>query len=418
MSTLLAHPEGVARRIALAAIADRPDLLDEPDRFLLAASEWDDENSTRYEFRRALGAMWPRASKEARAALLQYAAYAVEAEEIAERVTAAGIDMSPDQVRREWRGRLLHRIARDLPKAWLRRYGPLPEIEDDRIPEAISRWGREESPIEAKDLANLPVDDVMALLVSWSESERPELGDHTLAGLARMAGEVIPTRLAEFAPHTAAIAGLRPPIVGAITSGMQRALREDKLEDSGSGVAFVLDVVERIEADYGVDWHRELMSDAAGCIEVGAHNEVLDEASMGRALGFLRQVLDGGPGTDWHERGPSDDWDAAMVALNTLRGEVATALSELLIEAGRKDLGSVRDEASAILRQAVQHPDGAIPVRAAIGLRLPWILGTTSTTKSSGASSSLVPQLAGKVAMPAGRHTSSTRDCSARRSRC
>jgi hypothetical protein len=64
-----------------------------------------------------------------------------------------------------------------------------------------------------------------------------------------------------------------------------------------------------------------------------------------------------------------------MVALNTLRGEVATALAEILIEAGRRSYRRERDEASTILRQALVHPDGAVPVRAAIGLRLPWILG-------------------------------------------
>jgi hypothetical protein len=140
-------------------------------------------------------------------------------------------------------------------------------------------------------------------------------------------------------------------------------------------VAFVLDVVGQIDADHGVDWHREVLRNAAGCIEVGAHKEVLGQAAMGRALDFLRDVLDRGPATDWRERGPSDDWDAAMVALNTLRGDVTTALAALLIEAGRRKDEDARDEASAILRQAVLHPDGAVPVRAAIGLRLPWILG-------------------------------------------
>lgn len=105
-----------------------------------------------------------------------YAADAVEAEEIAERVAAAGMDMSPDQVRREWRGRLLHRIAEDLPMAWLRRHGPLPKIEDDRIPEVIAGWGGDESPIEASALADLPVDEALALLATWSEPGQPRLG--------------------------------------------------------------------------------------------------------------------------------------------------------------------------------------------------------------------------------------------------
>ncbi len=374
-ATLLGEREDVARRIALAAIVDRGALLNVPDPLLLDAARWDDEDSTRYEFRRALGATWPRASKAARAALLRYAADAVEAEEIVERVAAAGIDVSPDQVRREWRGRLLHRIADDLPKAWLKRYGPLPEVEDDRMPEMTAEWRGDESPIEADALADLPIDKALAFLATWTEPDEPRLAGHTLAGLARTAGEVIPARLAEFAPHLNAIAGLRPAIVGGITSGIERALRADKLEDPGLGVASVLDVVERIDGDYGVDWYRELLRDAAGCVEVGAHKEVLNDAAMGRALQFLRNVLDRGPATDWQERGPSENWDAAMVALNTVRGEVATALAELLIEAGRLTHLSRLDEASAILRRGLAHPDGAVPVRAAIGIRLPWILG-------------------------------------------
>jgi hypothetical protein len=375
IGTLLGEREAVPRRIALAAIADRLDLLDVPDPLLLDAAAWDDEASTRYEFRRALGAMWPRASQAARTALLKYAADAVEAEAFVERAATAGSDRSPDEIRRIWRGRLLHRIAHDLPKAWLKRYGPLPEIEDDRIPEMTAGWSRDESPIEASPLAELPVEETLALLDTWSEPDQHHIEGPTLAGLARKAGEVIPARLAEFAEHTGAIARLRPAIVGAITSGIERALRENKLEDPASAVAFVIEVVGQIDTDHGSSWHRELLRDAAGCIEIGAHKELLGQAAMGPALRFLRDAFDRGPATDWRERGPSDDWDAGMVALNTLRGEVATALAEILIEAGRRSYRHERDEASTILRQALVHPDGAVPVRAAIGLRLPWILG-------------------------------------------
>lgn len=246
-ATLLGEREAVARRIALAAIADRPDLLKVPDPLLLDAAAWDEENSTRYEFRRALGALWPRASKAARAALLKYAADAAEAGVFVERAEAAGSERSPDEIRCAWRGRLLHRIADDLPKAWLKRYGPLPEIEDDRMPD-LTRWGGDESPIEASALAELPADEAIALLTTWSEPDQHHLDGPTLAGLARTAGEVIPARLAEFAEHTEAIAGLRPPIVGAITSGIERSLREGKLEDPPSAVAFVMDVVGQIDA--------------------------------------------------------------------------------------------------------------------------------------------------------------------------
>ena len=51
------------------------------------------------EFRRALGAMWSRASKAARAALLKYAGDAVEVEVFVERAATAGSDRSPDEIR-------------------------------------------------------------------------------------------------------------------------------------------------------------------------------------------------------------------------------------------------------------------------------------------------------------------------------
>jgi hypothetical protein len=376
--TLFGEGEEVARRIALAAVADRRDLVDHPDPFLLDVALWDDEGSTRYEFRRALGAMWSRATKKARAALLKYAGEAVEADALAERAAAAGSDRSPDEIRRIWRGRLLHRIADDLPRAWLKRYGPLPPVEDDRMPEMIAEWGRDASPIAADALMNLTVERTLEFLATWNEPDQPTFDSHTLSGLASVAGEVVPLRLSEFAPHAPTIAGLRPTIVGAITSGVERALRADKLGDPGFGMAFVLGVVERIDADYDADWYRELLRDAAGCIEVGAHKGAIGEAAMGRALAFLREALERGPIADWHERAPSANWDAAMVALNTVRGDVTTALAELLIEAGRTNRHSQLDEASAILRHGISHPDGAISMRAAIGIRLPWILGHDS----------------------------------------
>ncbi len=378
-AALLAKRDAVARRIALAAIADRPELLTDPDGLLLHSALWDEPNSTRYEFRRALGAAWPQATEAARSTLLAYAANATEAGQIIDRLDAAGITEPADAVVRRWRSHLLHRIADQLPVDWLEEFGPLEIVAEDRMPEvSVARRGSS-SPIEATELSALDVDEVIALLADWSEPTERSFDAPTLEGLAATAGEVVPSRLEEFAPLVDKIVLLRPHILAAITGGTERALRGDQLEDPHLGVRFVLDVAERLPQTSTDDRHRQVLRDVAGIVALGANKELLEPQAVPRARRLLGRMIEKEPGGGWDERGVSDEWDAGMVALNTLRGEVATAMLELMFESRRLGLEDEFRELSAVLRQAVLHPDGALPIRASIGIRLlPWLLGHDS----------------------------------------
>lgn len=374
-SRLLAKRDAVARRIALAAIADREDLLSDPDPLLGNAGRWDDSSSTRYEFRRALGSAWSRASDAARTALLAYAAEVAEAQLISERMADAGVPEPIDQVARDWRARFLHKISDRLPPEWLEIYGPLAPIAEERIPGIAVGWRGERSPTEAQELAVLDAAEVMAILTTWTEPPDRSFDGPPLEGLAAAAGEVVPPRLSEFAPLVDQIVSLRPQILAAITGRVERALREGRIEDPGLAVRFALDIGERMSGDADDEWRGEVPRNVAGMIELGANKEAIAADQFPRARAILQGMLETEPTGGWNDRGVSDDWDAGMVALNTLRGDVATALLELMFEARRLGATDEFDVVSGLLRHALSHEDGAIPVRAAIGLRLPWLLG-------------------------------------------
>jgi hypothetical protein len=143
---LLADRERVLARVALAAIADRPDAVIDGHEILLASAAWDDESSTRFEFRRALGVLWASSSDAGKVALLEYAQQASEADEIVERLARNGVAHDTVDLRRRWRSRLLFQVRDQLPADWLERNGPLEAVEDERIPEPTAEWVGTPSP--------------------------------------------------------------------------------------------------------------------------------------------------------------------------------------------------------------------------------------------------------------------------------
>lgn len=188
-----------------------------------------------------------------------------------------------------------------------------------------------------------------------------------------MAAEAIPSRLADFGDRVDELVQLRPRLLGAIVAGVERRLREGKLVDPHPALRLILDVAKRFPSQAADSWDDQIATSIAGSIAHGANGESLEAAEIEEALGAIgmtaREPVEG-----WRDRGPSDTWDAGMVALNTLRGEVTTAVLELLFEAKRRGLAEQLDAASDLLRNLISHPDGAIPVRAALGIRLPWLL--------------------------------------------
>lgn len=373
---LLPDRERVLARVALAAIADRPDLCDQSDEILLEASRWDEEGTTRYEFRRALTALWTNASDAGRRALLEYAEQATEAEEIIGRLMAEHIDHDPVDLRRRWRSRLLHRIRDQVPPAWLAQHGPLEPIEDDRIPEPTAEWLGTTSPVTEEELVELSPEEVLARLRDWRPPSEPAFDAATSEGLGRTAAAVVLKRLLDFASFAIEFGNLPTVLVAQITSALERGLREGQIDHRTEAVSFMLDLAEVfLQRHDGEDmWAREVKRDLAGTLAYAASEELLAEREADRALTVLRVLLeDPDPSPESEERDTENGYDAGMLALNSVRGEATTAMIELLLEARRAGWTTVLEAASDALRH-VAAADPARSVRAAFGLRLPWLL--------------------------------------------
>lgn len=367
---LMATRQEVAQRIALAAVGERPDVLLDPDALVLAGSG---RLGTLPEYRRALRSAWPRCGDAARASLL---AYAAEAMPVVMRLDAAGVSdpSEADEAIRRWRSLLLGSVSDLLPEAWAQEFGPLQAIPD--VVRPVVAWRRSGNPTQTTYLAERPAAEVVAFLDGWTEPTEPtfEGPSSTLDGLSATAGEIVPSRLAEFLPRAADIARLRPQIVAAIVGGLERSIRAGSFTAAPAAVRFALDVFESTPTTDD-EWHRQLLRNVAGVIEQAAIREQLVIAEYPPARRALMAMLVRQPESGWNDRGISAGWDAGMVALNTLRGDICAALLAMLFEAGRLDQRGEVGHLSAALRAALGDPDGAVPVRAAIGMRLPWLLG-------------------------------------------
>lgn len=386
-TTLLDDREPVMRRVALASMAARPELISLSDPLLHGAARWDDEATTRYEFRRALGPLWSQAPEPARAALLDYAATATEADEIIGQYVANEMEHDPDEIRRRWRSRLLYAVRAEVPREWTDRYGPLDEIEDDRMPEPIVEWGGPVSPTSEDELSELDPAEVLTRLGSWSSADTHRgLVRPTLEGLGRTGAAVIVRRLAEFAGLGADVAQLPVAVTGQITSALERSLREDEAVDRGAIVDFMLALGEvflsepadgdEVVTEEAAMWSREIRRDIAGTLSYAANKEALGEAESQRALALLDILLrDADPTAETDNRDAENSYDPGMLALNSVRGEAATAAIELLLEARRTNRTTLADATAATLRRVVAA-DQSRSVRAAIGIRLPWVLAS------------------------------------------
>jgi hypothetical protein len=381
---LLSDREPVLRRVALAAFAERPELVESSDALLVDLSRWDDEGTTRYEFRRALGALWSNASVVGRRGLLDYAEAATEADEIIERLVALDVEHDPGEVRRTWRSRLLYKIREVLPSAWVDRYGPLDPLDDDRLSEPTAEWVGTNSPFPEEELAGLEPMALLARLETWRLPEVRTFNGPTYEGLGRAATTVIAGSLQQFADLGTRIGQLQPVLVAQITSGVQRRLRESEGDDRPSGVELMLTVGEvflsRGEAgagELGEDvntWTREIKRDLAAPLGEAANKELLGEVESRRALDLLgRLLVDPDPTPESDGRDARNGYDAGMLALNSVRGAATTALIELLLECHRTGRTELLEAVSGMLRRVVAS-DVSRSVRAAIGLRLPWLL--------------------------------------------
>ena len=373
---LLADDEPVLARVALAAISKRPGLLPELDALLIDPKKWDEPNNTRYEFRRALGALWSNSSADAHNALLAYAAAADEAEEIIERLASAGIEdaPTPEAVRQDWRSRLLYSILEVLPAEWSDRLGSLERIEDEGIPEPTAEWVRHVSPVSEEQLATLEPAAVLVTMRDFVEGKTHWFEEPSAEGLAAAAAAAICARIAEFRAYGQEIAALQPHFVSAVMSSLHRGLREEQIGDRAAAVGLALDIGGAHTSTTGDAWSQQARRDLAGVISLAASGEILSEAQGPTVLDLLRSLLaDADPTPDSEKRDSDGGYDVGMLALNSVRGEATTAGIQLLLQAVRSSWVSLAQEASVLLRQRIAE-DPSRSVRAAVGMRLPWLL--------------------------------------------
>jgi hypothetical protein len=380
-SKLLTDRGGTLGRVGLAAVAHRPELLENADAILLASARFDDSNSTRYEFRRALGVVWSAASEAAQQILLSYAEAASEAQAISERLAAEGVANAPtpDELRRLWRSRLLFTIKEAIPREWSDRLGPFDDVEEDGPPEPTVDTFSPISPLSEGELATIEPAAMISLFHDW-EAKKVSLFDGPSAeGLAIAAAKAVTSRIEEFRNLGAKFATVDPQFIGPITSAVVQGLRDNQIASPGAGMSFVFGVGAVLIPAGGTDpWLSDIKRNIAEVISNAARKDLLDDATSIAAFGMLRQLLQVGDSTLGSEDVDVDSsHEIGLLALNGVRGPTTTAMIDLLQSVRRRSQSELADEVATVLRSTVEG-DYSRSVRAAIGTRLPWLLDQDS----------------------------------------
>jgi hypothetical protein len=99
----------------------------------------------------------------------------------------------------------------------------------------------------------------------------------------------------------------------------------------------------------------------------------LAEGDIDEAVSFIEPLLaDPDPTPATEVRNATGGYDVGMLALNGIRPEATTAMLQLLRSATRLAFSGV-DRIKNVLRESVGRDD-SLSVRAAVGIRLPWLL--------------------------------------------
>jgi hypothetical protein len=371
----------------LAAIAVRPELIEASATVLENPAAWDDANSTRHEFRRALRALWNVATPASKDVLLAYAEAAEEAAEISQRIAERGLDdaPSPDELRRGWRSRLLHSVRDLIPTGWAARLGELDDTADEPLPEPEAHWVGSVSPLSEEAIAAMEPGAVIAAIADFEGPERQGFDEEpTLEGLATVAGRAIASRAAEFRGRGGQLADLPVAVVGAVVSTIHRGINEAKIEDKPAAFALMLELAGELRARRPISaWPHELKRDVAGTITAAAQVDLLSSADVRTALELIEPLLsDPSPSAESERRDAAGGDDVGMLALNGIRAEASTAAIMLLGEAVRLGDDALATQIRNLLRQNIAA-DQSLSVRAAVGMRLPWLL--TNDPGSEGA---------------------------------
>jgi hypothetical protein len=384
-SDLLADRGGTLARVGLAAVAQRADLIENADPILLASGQFDDSNSTRYEFRRALRVLWNSASPRARQILLSYAEAAEEAHTISEQLTAERVAdaPTPDELRRLWRSRLLFRIRDAIPSDWSDRLGPLDEVDDEGPPEPTVETVTPVSPLSEDELAAIEPEALIKVFLDWEVTETRWFDSPSAEGLAIAAATAFVSRVQEFSTLGSRFATVQPQFIGAITSAVEQGLRDDQIASPAAAVSFVLGLGAALIPAGGTDpWLSDIKRNIAEVITHAARKNLLDETTSITALGMLRLLLEVvDPMSASEDAELEGRHETGMLALNGVRGPATTAMIELLLLARRRNRSELADEVAAALRETVAG-DYSRSIRAAIGIRLPWLLDQDAEHRS------------------------------------
>lgn len=377
---LLGDSEGICRRIALGALAQRAALATDADRILSEPSAWDEEE-TRFDFRAALPVLWDVGSSHARGALLRYAADASEAVDFAARLKDAAVKDLPSQdaVVRQWRSRLLSSLRDRLPAEWIREFGPVDATDTAAPPEPTTSWIPPRTPYSIEELTPLEPQELIRRLREWEPDPGRTFDSPDLEGLAQVSANVICGRLVEFLPLGEELAGLRLPIVAAVAEAIVSRIRatETDLQDRRLGTTMVLALAEVLltRPNSTDSWATVVKRDAADSITLASKNGVLDAALLPRLISLLRALLVDSDPVPGEEAEISARRHAPMdLALTTVRGSATSAAIEIILWGHTDKRAEDRSsEMSDVLLEVVRR-DTSLAVRAALGVRLPWLL--------------------------------------------
>lgn len=255
------------------------------------------------------------------------------------------------------------------------------ELLSDDQPIAEFEWVGPESPVRAADLAEMPLDDVLAWMRHVpTGGVRPH--GPSAEGLARELPQLIVRRLHEFAPRLGEIVSSVPyvAVLQATVQGLSSAIEEGQSVLSPDDVAEFLRSLlaradsENLEGDprYGIgpSWVVGSTADL-----LGDRADFMNGAEPGTLRHLLARCLeDPDPSPEGDAPRDETDWDPLTAGLNSVRGKGLRAVLALLATtwSSANPSPGLRTTMEGLLLDVAQG-ESSPSVRSWFGAYLPWL---------------------------------------------
>jgi hypothetical protein len=288
-----------------------------------------------------------------------------------------------DEHAERWKRDRLMPIKDFLPGDWRSRYDEMaavygePGWEADHVMGRYESWIGPTSPLNASELSQLSIADVIERLRTWQPSK--DWRSPSREGLGRIVTGDVPNRPEQYATSAEAFADLGPTYARSLISGLRSSVDKLRSGDLPSVLALATRIVDGrvpdperasgsvLDADEDADWRNGRL-ELAHLLEAVCAADLLDSGQDEATWHCLSTLLDDPDPAADEEAAYGESMGPVNYSINTVRGQAVHATARMLGHLRRTDRlqTPIAAEVKAAMLRSVD--DASVAVRAAVGM--------------------------------------------------